>query len=310
MQRQIYYLRLMRLVVLLALILAGALLGSILLAVLLISNGSTMADLMNNNALSSAGPMLTRVILILNHAPMFLIPSIVWAMIYYKKQWTSYLNLRFRPTWIYVLAGIAFLMVAYPLVAKTSEWNQSVDLPGWMESMENQTAEILKKILTMNTVGALLMNILVIAIIPGIGEEFVFRGIIQKEFQSYLKNPYVAIIISSIIFSALHLQFEGFLPRFVLGMILGLLYYWTGNIWVNIAVHAFNNGLQVLLTYFYPSMADQDLESAVPVKWYVLIVSLGFTIALGYWFVQQHQVLTKQEKNLALKDQNDLPEHE
>lgn len=162
----------------------------------------------------------------------------------------------------------------------------------------------------MNSIGALLMNILVIGIVPGIGEELVFRGIIQKEFQSYLKNPYIAIIISSIIFSALHLQFEGFLPRFILGMVLGLLYYWTGNLWVNIAVHAFNNGLQVLLTYFNPAMADQDLESAVPVRWYVLIISLVFTIALGYWFVQQHRRLSVHEDTASLKDLNSPGENE
>ncbi|MEP7323127.1 MAG: type II CAAX endopeptidase family protein [Saprospiraceae bacterium] len=300
----------MRLVVLLALILAGAFLGAVLMAVLLISNGSTMADFLNNTAMTEAGPMLTRIILVLNHAPMFLLPAIAWALIYYKKQWATYLNLRFQPKWIYIIAGIAFLMVAYPLVAKFSEWNQRVDLPSWMDSMENQTAEILKKVLVMNTIGALLMNILVIGIIPGIGEELVFRGIIQKEFQAYVKNPYIAILISSIIFSALHLQFEGFLPRVVLGMILGLIYYWTGNLWVNIVVHAFNNGLQVLLTYFNPAMADQDLESSVPVKWYAIIISLVFTIALGYWFVQQHRHLSVQEDTASLKDINSLPEHE
>lgn len=300
----------MRLVVLLALILAGAFLGALLMAALLIANGSSMADFLNNTAMTDAGPMLTRVILVLNHAPMFLLPAITWAVIYYKKQWATYLNLRFQPKWIYIIAGIAFLMVAYPLVAKFSEWNQHVNLPSWMESMENQTAEILKKVLVMNTIGALLMNILVIGIIPGIGEELIFRGIIQKEFQTYVKNPYIAILISSIIFSALHLQFEGFLPRVVLGMILGLIYYWTGNLWVNIAVHAFNNGLQVLLTYFNPAMADQDLESSVPVKWYAIIISLVFTIALGYWFVQQHRRNSVQEETASLKDINTLPEHE
>jgi membrane protease YdiL (CAAX protease family) len=300
----------MRLVVLLGLILTGAFVGSIFLAALLFLNGATMSDLLDSSAITNASPMLTRIILILNHAPMFLLPAIVWAMIYFKKQWLSYLNLNKFPSWIAILAGIVFLMVAYPLVAKSSEWNQRVDLPVWMDNMESQTAEILKKILTMNSIGALLVNLLVIAIIPGIGEELIFRGIIQKEIQSYLRNPYVAIILSAIVFSALHLQFEGFLPRFVLGMVLGLLYYWTGNLWVNIAVHAFNNGLQVLLTYFNPSMIDQDLESSVPIKWYILLVSILLTTLIGYWFKKQQVLQQVDMESRTVRDQNTISSNE
>lgn len=278
----------MRLVVLLALIISGTILGSVIFGGVMLASGASLGDLIKNGGMPDGDPMLIRLLLMINHATMFLLPAVAWTMIYHKKQWLTYLQAHFNSRWLYIIAGIAFLIVAYPLVAKSSEWNQAVNLPTWMNEMENQTADLLKKILTMNTVGALIVNLIVIAIIPGIGEELIFRGIIQKELQSYVKNPYVAIVFAAIIFSALHLQFAGFLPRFMLGMILGLIYYWTGNIWINIAVHAFNNGLQVMLTYLDPTMADQDLESSVPVKWYVLIASLILTLLLGYWFEKQY----------------------
>ena len=300
----------MRLGVLLALIIVGTVLGSILIGGMLFASGVHLADLMNQDFMTSGSPMMVRIILLVNHATMFLLPALVWAIIYYKKKWRNYLNLDFNSKWIYVLAGIAFLFVAYPLVAKSNEWNQGIDLPEWMNTMENQSADLLKKILTMDTVGALLINLIVIAIIPGIGEELIFRGIVQKEMQTFIKNPYIAIVVSAIIFSALHFQFQGFLPRFILGMILGLIYYWTGNLWISMAVHAFNNGMQVVATYLYPSMVDQELESSVPVKWYILIASLLLTGMIGYWFERQHSIKAQPIPLVDLADHKTIPEHE
>ncbi len=287
---QIYYLRIMRLFILFVLILAGLSFGMVLIALIAIGNGASMADIMNQSTMLTQSAALTRFILFINHATMFLIPGLAWAFIYYKKNWLQGLQLKKRVPWIYFLAGIAFLMVSYPLVSKSMEINQSMDLPNWMSDMENQTEVILKNILTMPTILALMANLIVIAILPGIGEELIFRGIIQKELLTHIKSPYVAILLSSIIFSALHFQFEGFIPRFMLGMVLGLLFYWTGSLWVSMAVHAFNNGMQVLITYFYPELIDQDLESSVPVTWFALIGSFVLSVCMGYWFHSQKKV--------------------
>lgn len=231
--------------------------------------------------------MLTRLILLINHLTMFILPALAWGYIHYKRDLYKGLDLKLNFKWLNIIMGIVFLLVAYPIVAKSYEINKLWDLPSWMSNAEAQTAELLKKLLTMNSLGSLLLNLLVIAIIPGIGEELIFRGIIQKELNKYFKNPYVAIIIASIIFSAFHFQFQGFLPRMFLGLILGLIYFWTGSLWVPIIVHAFNNGMQVVMTYFDPTMATEDLESTISVEWYYLLASIIFSIALGYWFMKQ-----------------------
>lgn len=284
---QIYYLRVMRMFVLFVLILVGLTVGMLLIAVLSLFNGANLADIMNQDALMGKSPGFARILIFINHATMFLIPGIVWSIIYYKKNWKQGLSLHGPIKSIYFIAGIVFLIVAYPLVSKSMEINQSINLPAWMGAMEDQTMTVLKNILTMNSIVALLANLLVIAILPGIGEELIFRGIIQKELASQLKNPYVTVVVSAIIFSALHFQFEGFLPRFLLGMILGLIYYWTNSLWVSMAVHAFNNGIQVLITYFYPEMIDRDMESSVPVTWYILLISGALTTMIALWFHQQ-----------------------
>lgn len=118
-----------------------------------------------------------------------------------------------------------------------------------MELMEDKAAELTNFFLSMNTVGELFFNLFLIALIPAIGEELFFRGVIQKKLGNILKSPHVSVIISSIIFSAIHMQFFGFLPRFVLGLMLGYLFFFSKNLWTSILAHFINNAMGVLLMY-------------------------------------------------------------
>lgn len=272
----------MRLLVLLALVIVGALGGGILMAGLALMSGQSVSDMLKGSD-SNMSDWMVRITLLLNHLTMFIIPAILWAFIYYNKKWMKALDLVPGSKWSFIGMGILLLIVAYPIVAISAEMNASLHLPDWMHDMEGQTEVIMKKILHMDSIGSLLMNVLIIGIIPGIGEELIFRGIIQKSLYKYVANPYVAILLASILFSALHFQFEGFLPRVILGMILGLIYFWSGSLWPNIAAHAFNNGIQVVMTYFNPKMIDSSPED-MHVEWYVLLGSLALSFLVGIWF--------------------------
>jgi len=98
-------------------------------------------------------------------------------------------------------------------------------------------------------VSDLLINLLVIAIIPAVGEELLFRGVIQKQFTALTHSKGAAVVLTAILFSALHMQFFGFLPRFALGVLLGYLYVWSGSIWLPVLAHFFNNATAVLLVW-------------------------------------------------------------
>lgn len=274
----------MRIIVLVALILTGVVVGVVALIFAMVLAGENMSAVFDQSAMMGGSAGRMRLLLLINHITMFLFPAVVWSWIYYKRKWYSGLGLRPAINGLHLLAGIGFLLVAYPIVAKSYEFNQSLHLPDWMDQMEGQTAELLKSLLVMESPGALIGNVLVIAIIPGLGEELIFRGIIQKELYRYFKSPWVAVLLASVIFSAMHFQFAGFLPRFFLGMILGLLFYWTNNLWTSILVHAFNNAFQVIISYFNPTLLDQDFEAAVPVSWWALLASILLTCILGYWF--------------------------
>jgi membrane protease YdiL (CAAX protease family) len=171
--------------------------------------------------------------------------------------------------------GILFLLAAYPLVNLGFLVNEAIPLPSWAMNFEDQAEDTLKAILDMKTPILLIANLIIIAVLPGIGEELIFRGILQKQVGLMLKNPIAAIWIAGFIFSAIHLQFEGFLPRMALGVVLGYLYYWTQNLWVPIIAHAFNNGIQVIVIYYTGIDATAlDEESSNQLQWWMIPLSV------------------------------------
>jgi len=120
---------------------------------------------------------------------------------------------------------------------------------------------IMESLLKPGGMGGLFVNLIVIAVIPAIGEELTFRGVIQKLLSKWFRNPHWAIFLTAFLFSAMHVQFLSFLPRFFLGMVLGYIYFWTGSIWLSILVHLVNNAVAVVFyNYYYGGQAGDYLE--------------------------------------------------
>ena len=170
--------------------------------------------------------------------------------------------------------------------------NSSIKLPEafsgfeeWAEGLEG-SMEVLTKYLTeFNTTGYLIAAIIVIAVIPGIGEELLFRGLLQNIFKRIFKNDHVAIWITAMLFSAIHFQFFGFIPRMLLGALFGYLYVWSGNLIIPIVAHFVNNCVSLLALYVYQKgLTEIDVESteALPTM-YVLIFSALFVVTLLYY---------------------------
>lgn len=136
------------------------------------------------------------------------------------------------------------------------EWNAKVDFPEfmsgfeeWARELEDQLAETTEKFTTFNNFTQFLFGFFVIAVLPGIGEELLFRGVLQNSLHRLTKNAHVAIWVSAFLFAAIHMQFYGLVPRMMLGAVFGYLYVWSGNLWYPIIAHATNNGIAVILTY-------------------------------------------------------------
>jgi uncharacterized protein len=178
-----------------------------------------------------------------------------------------------------VLVGTIGLAIS---ISPIVEWNASVDLPQWMGAFgrwakeSEAAAEAIIKTITNNlTPLTFLFTFLVVGVIPAIGEELVFRGLIQTELMRGLKNPHVAILVSSAIFSAVHLQFMGFFPRLLLGAFMGYLFYWSGNLWLAVIAHFINNGLQVVVLYLNQlGITSFDMETTESAPWPIVAAAV------------------------------------
>jgi membrane protease YdiL (CAAX protease family) len=131
--------------------------------------------------------------------------------------------------------------------------------------------------------GDLLLVIVVAGILPGVAEEFVFRGVLQNELKRYL-NPHLAVLLTAMVFSMIHFQFIGFFPRWYLGVMLGYLYLYSGNIYVSMAAHFFNNFMAIMAYYLFQEghikTSPEKLDAAVvPIP--LVIASLSFAMLIG-----------------------------
>lgn len=201
-----------------------------------------------------------------------------------RPDWLDYLGARKKPDLTSVGTAIALMLISAPLVLFSFEINKLIPLPQYFHDLEASTAEATKGLLQMKSLGELLANLTIIAILPAIGEELVFRGVLQKQLMRRMQ-PWIAILVASIIFSLVHGQMEGFLPRLLLGAMLGWLYWQSGNIWINIIAHFFINGYQVIAQYLYQfNNWGIDLEEDVHIPWYAGLLSALAVGAIVYYY--------------------------
>ena len=154
-----------------------------------------------------------------------------------------------------------------PLINALAGWNKAIEFPDslkyietWMQNKELQAEKLTEVFLSMVNLSDLFISLFIMAIIPAFGEELLFRGALQSILVRMTPNPHYAILITAFVFSFIHFQFYGFIPRFLLGAFLGYLYYWGGSLWYPIAAHFANNAMAILFTYWY----DHELLPFAP----------------------------------------------
>lgn len=182
-------------------------------------------------------------------------------------------------------------------------WNAQLVLPesmagmeSWMKEMETQLMELTKFLTDFQSVSELLTGILVIGVFAGVGEELFFRGLIQPKMQGYFKSAHLGIWITAIIFSAIHVQFFGFLPRVFLGALFGYMYHYSGSLHYPILAHIFNNSLTVVIVYLSnQGLVDFDLESTDSVSY---PAALGGFLVLILGFLYFKKVNTSEDGKL------------
>ncbi|WP_207429563.1 CPBP family intramembrane glutamic endopeptidase [Pedobacter sp. SYSU D00535] len=192
----------------------------------------------------------------------FILPSIFFAR-HQSSSVKAYLKFNQTVDLKPIILAAAIVFAASPFIEWTIYLNQMMKLPSflkgievWMKAQELKLEGLTKQLLLMKTPTDLLGNLLVIAIIPAIGEELLFRGCLQKILIKWTAHYHVGIWVAAVIFSAIHVQFYGFLPRMVLGALFGYLFFWSKNIWVPIVAHFINNGTAVVGAYIYQQRGE------------------------------------------------------
>ncbi|HLF47576.1 MAG TPA: type II CAAX endopeptidase family protein, partial [Chitinophagaceae bacterium] len=263
-----------------------SMIGMLLLANITGLNVLEMGDPSNWDYNNPALLTFIRGMLLIQFLFLFIVPCFLFAYFADPKP-AGYLGLRSANPAFYIL-GALVLIVAIPLVDWLGVFNhqlipETTSLGRWMKASEEQAGQQIAFMLKKNSIRDLLMNILFIAVFAGVGEELFFRGILQRIFIRIFKNPWAGIIITAVIFSAIHLQFYGFIPRFILGVLLGLIYWYSGSLWPAIIAHFAYDAFAVILIYFNPSMIDQKattLQLGNPVL--MTLISAALVVLLVY----------------------------
>jgi len=268
----------------LLLMLAGALLIFAIWSVLPFTHATTGA-LLTFQAMQAIG--------------VFIIPALLAACLWSKQplQWLHLTGGALRND--LTLLSIGIMVTAVPLINCLVNWNRMISLPEsmqgleqLMQQMEEQAERLLQGFLTYGN-GAwwvLLVNIVVLAVLPAIGEELTFRGVLQ----SFFRNRHVAVWVTAFVFSFIHFQFYGFIPRLLLGALLGYALAWSGRIGYSMIMHATNNALSVIVFYLgtYVWHISQDTIDAFGTgsTWWLTLICTPLMLTFLYLFYKRTRV--------------------
>lgn len=240
---------------------------------------------------------------------LFVLPPLIFAFIY-TRNIPLYLQLNKSSNTFNIPIMIVLMLFAIPAINWMGELNAKLDLPpafdgieSWMKNMEKEAEALTTTFLKMNSLQSLFFNLLLIAVVPAFGEEFLFRGALQRIFSELTANKHLGIWISAVLFSALHLQFYGFVPRMLLGALFGYALLWTGSMWVPIVGHFVNNGTAVLISYFEQrgkiSASVETIGSTSDQLVLVLVSFVGLALLLYWMFKNRVLDLPKNESSLS-----------
>jgi len=238
---------------------------------------------------------------IISQVGTFILPALIFALLV-NRRIGQYLHLNIPPRITTLILSIMLIMSILPLINWLMVVNGGLRLPEflsgieeWMRNSEEIAMQLTEAFLQDTSWLGLSINLVMIAVLAAVGEELLFRGVLIRLFTEWFKSTHLAIWVSAILFSALHLQFFGFLPRMVLGLVLGYLFVWSRSLWVPIITHMFNNASAVIIAFlYYRGSVKTDMESFGSTdKAGFIVLSFIITIvllALVYYYEKRRSV--------------------
>lgn len=283
----------------LAFLLFGALIGML--------SGLVFVQLTQGMGLHEAGRLASdgsslnasRIIQIATQLGLFICPPLAMGFLVSEKP-LKYLGFNTVPSPLVFVPAIAVMFAGLPFIHWLSDLNKAINFPDWMAGvevwMQNQelnATRLTKLFLNVDSLYGLAVNLFMIALIPAIGEELVFRSVLQPQMGKLFKNIHIGIFVSAILFSAMHFQFYGLLPRFILGLFLGYSFFWSGSIFVPMVMHFVNNGSAVIAYYlhyngFIQTSMDDFGATSNPINLVLFTVITGLLLGIIWRFKRHH----------------------
>lgn len=228
-------------------VIVGALLSQVLLSIFIGINLTDSEQMMVEMQDGQDSKTVLLLMQALNAIFVYFALPLIYIYIF-QKDLKRIFSIRKEKLGIFMLLSFFIFLAALPFISQLIEFNKQIRLPERLSElqqevfrMEEHAEKVTQLIVFYDSWYEIIPILFVIAVLAGIGEELLFRGIIQNEITSILKNPHLAIWISAILFSFIHFQFQGFLPRMALGALFGYLYYWSGSLVVPMFIHFINN---------------------------------------------------------------------
>jgi membrane protease YdiL (CAAX protease family) len=277
--------------------LIGSLLGFFLVAYINHINISKIFSISELDFSKPENAPIAKGMLVVQFFALFLLPSLVFASIADPKP-LQFAGLKKPDKMRYILLGVLIILCSYLMVEWLGILNEQLvqallgkKAQHWIEKGENDVGGTLLNILTMKNPADLIKSIVLVGVLAAVGEELFFRGILQRIFIQIFKKPWIGIVFTAAIFSAIHGQFLGFIPRMILGIILGYLYWYSGSLLPAMLGHFVFNSFQVIL--LYNKMVNINQTSSVSDKLLPMmgIVATLIVIALLY-YMRKHSITT------------------
>lgn len=231
---------------------------------------------------------------------LFIVPSIIIMSLMKSGQQTMLTGMKL-PGAKDIILVVVLAFCIFPITSFTGQLNAGLDLPEWFSGVErwmiekeDNATDLINLLIISNTFWVMILNLIMIAVIPAIGEEFIFRGVFQKIFYKLFKSGHLAIWVTAFIFSAIHFQFYGFIPRFTLGLVFGYLFLWSGTLWLPVISHFVNNAVPVIGSYIQ-GWDKLNTPMDVSLSKQLIGLPLPIIIGIGILFYFRHSFRKKSE---------------
>ena len=261
-----------KLLIFMLLLIFGLIFSSVLGAFVVMVNGGGITDINN-----------LQIAQIISQIVGLLLPAVFYVMLVKEKPF-NYLGFNKLPTWS--LLGIVAMYTVIPFLGMVNDWNDAIVFPESMRAIEEYLRDIQVRADEVINIfigqGSLFSSLMIVAVLAAVSEEILFRSVIQKAFIKLFNNPHIAIVVTAFIFSAFHLEIFGLVPRFILGIMLGYMFWLSGSIFPSMLMHFVNNATIVMLYYMNTrGFIDIDVEHFGSTdNILVIILSLITTVAI------------------------------